>query len=306
MIINNQLFLKPSLLLNDFVDHYWFTDIFRNEPYCLSDHYQVHLPMGCVDWYFCYQNSSYETQIGNKKFKTSHSILTGTRSIDKIIILSSFSIPFRGIRIRFKPHGFFRIFRIPADELYNNIYLTDEVLGNEIRGTHYKLEHVSNHYERKEYLDQYLIHKLKNNPIKEFKIERCLEAFKEIHIQSGNIRVPALLKQLNISERSLERDFKMVFGLAPKELCETYRLNNVIRELLTHDQIDWNDLIYNYGYYDQAHFINEFKKTTTVTPDWLIKNKNKEVVVYNGLLIFLTNEPLKEVAKTMIAQNNIF
>jgi AraC-like DNA-binding protein len=223
-------------------------------------------------------------------------MIIGLHETDKIFKAGSFSTPFHGIRVRFYTTGFYKIFRFPVCELHNIVYAVEDVLGNDIKSVLEKIEDAKDNYERKEILDKYFLYKLNKSFCKSLKTELCAEAINTIEHYSGNIRMPALAKQLNNSERHLERDFKTIVGLTPKELCETIRLQHVIRSLAISETIDWHELIFTNGYFDQAHLINDFKKASSVTPEWFIKNKNKKFLITNSLLIFLTNDLIREAA----------
>ena len=61
---------------------------------------------------------------------------------------------------------------------------------------------------------------------------------------------------------------KNVTGIHPYEYVQIVRAESAIARLFYADVlgIDVQDIIYETGYYDQAHFIREIKKTTGYTP----------------------------------------
>jgi AraC-like DNA-binding protein len=294
MLISNQLFLKPSPLLQDVIDNYWFSDNLSTDHTCRSNHSQVQIPILGIDWYFSYHNTINFWSINDQSVGAKNSLLIGPREIYKVLHMFDFSIPFRGLRVRFKPMGFGKIFHISASELSNSLHSMDEVLGNNIKNLQDRLENAQTHLERKKILDQHFIKKmiLKNN--KPSRDARFKEAYSRIRNQRGNLRITELLRQLNFSERTLERDFRNFLGLTPKDVCKIFRISNLIRSILAKDSVNWTDLAYENGYFDQAHLINEFKQATTVTPEWFHEHKFHEILVVNGLLIFLTTEMIRE------------
>ncbi|AOP32480.1 hypothetical protein A0128_00445 [Leptospira tipperaryensis] len=80
----------------------------------------------------------------------------------------------------------------------------------------------------------------------------------------GKVSISSLCKELGISQSKMERDFKTYIGLSPKEYSDLIRF----RKSLSIKEYSKNltDLAYVSGYYDQAHFIREFKKRTGKTP----------------------------------------
>lgn len=77
--------------------------------------------------------------------------------------------------------------------------------------------------------------------------------------KSGNISVNDLSDSVAVSRRTLERKFMQHIGMSPKTIAELIRY-----QLLWQDCIGNNfcisDEIDKFGYYDQAHMYNDFKK----------------------------------------------
>ncbi len=68
-----------------------------------------------------------------------------------------------------------------------------------------------------------------------------------------------------VSERKLERYFKLNIGLSPKSFSRIIRFSNIFK-LIQEDNIDWADIAYLSGFYDQSHFIKNFKEFTGEHP----------------------------------------
>jgi len=95
-----------------------------------------------------------------------------------------------------------------------------------------------------------------------------------------------LVIETKISERKLQRDFKTALGLSPKEYCKIVRFKNLLNDVNNQKKVNWLDLVCKFGYYDQAHLINEFKSATGISPDVFLKHRNKSIFnIYNHLVI---------------------
>ena len=308
MSSTTQLYLKPLPQLSDIIDHYWFVEVNEDNQHYKTTNSQIHLPTGCVDWYFNYNDSYCDYWFENQYFRIgcNNSIFVGIRNIDKVLRSSMNKVPFKGMRVRFTLPGFYKLFAIPTKELYNDVFSSDDILGGEIKILQEKIDVSKNHDERKVFLDQYFTYRLNKSSDKSAKISNTIKAISTIKSYNGNIRLPSLLKHYCISERSFERDIKLVAGITPKELCQTYRVQNVIRELNLSQNVDWHQLVINNGYYDQAHLINEFKKVTSICPSSFVKNKNKEFTVAISFLVFLTDDNIKELVNKAIINYKSF
>jgi methylphosphotriester-DNA--protein-cysteine methyltransferase len=98
-------------------------------------------------------------------------------------------------------------------------------------------------------------------------------AVRLIHQSVGTIRIADLAVQLSISQSPLEKRFRKAVGASPKKFASLVRLRRVLetstieREVLT--------IGYDAGYYDQAHFIHDFKAFTGQTPEQFFRNKEQ-------------------------------
>lgn len=82
---------------------------------------------------------------------------------------------------------------------------------------------------------------------------------------NGLLTVQELCDEFGISERTLERQFKLHVGLSPKRYCRIIRHAYVFR--VVQDQRDnWAQVAYQAGFYDQTHFIKNFQEFTGEGP----------------------------------------
>jgi len=78
--------------------------------------------------------------------------------------------------------------------------------------------------------------------------------------------IQQLVDHVGINERRLQRLFDKYVGVSPKMLIRTKRFQTAIKSMMTGVPIDWADLALRLGYFDQSHFINDFKKITGRSP----------------------------------------
>ncbi len=85
--------------------------------------------------------------------------------------------------------------------------------------------------------------------------------------------IKSLAHQLKISERYLETQFKKYVGLSPKTYSLIIRFKRMEQQLQTKSSVSWEQLDFAHEYYDQNHFIKDFKRFTGHTPsDYLMNN----------------------------------
>jgi AraC-like DNA-binding protein len=94
-----------------------------------------------------------------------------------------------------------------------------------------------------------------------------VQAVQYIVLHEGLLTIESLLQNLSVTERTLERKFKLHIGITPKRFSDIVRLNisaKRMQQLKTGRSL--TAIAYESGYFDQAHFIKEFKKYTGITP----------------------------------------
>jgi AraC-like DNA-binding protein len=98
---------------------------------------------------------------------------------------------------------------------------------------------------------------------------RILRALDRIYLERGCVPIEDLASDECMSVRHLNRLFRSGVGLNPKMLSRVVRFQNALRRM-TDQPHDWlGDIALDGGYYDQSHFLNEFKLLYGKTPSFL-------------------------------------
>jgi len=106
--------------------------------------------------------------------------------------------------------------------------------------------------------------------------------YENIIKRSVSIPLAELLQESPVNNRSLRRYFKKRVGLSPKTLSRIVRVNYVWNEIKSQNSIDFQRLIFDGGYFDQAHFINDFKLITGESPSHFFKRDLQIVKMISG------------------------
>ncbi|WP_443947059.1 DUF6597 domain-containing transcriptional factor [Pedobacter sp. AW1-32] len=86
-----------------------------------------------------------------------------------------------------------------------------------------------------------------------------------IFASNGSVSVRELCNAGGKNERQLQRLFKRYVGLSPKYYARIIRFNYIF-ELIKKGEMSWAAIVYRSGYYDQSHFIRDFKCFTGEDP----------------------------------------
>jgi AraC-like DNA-binding protein len=87
---------------------------------------------------------------------------------------------------------------------------------------------------------------------------------------AGSIKVSEIAVKIGISERQLQRKFRMHVGLTVKEFARIRRLRKSLIQLILEDA-NFHDVLFDSGYYDQPHFNRDFSIVAGTNPTKFMK-----------------------------------
>jgi AraC-like DNA-binding protein len=114
------------------------------------------------------------------------------------------------------------------------------------------------------YFDRFFLERIKtkNRPLQ--------SAICAIHSTNGQISIEELSKRNFTTARQLERSFKKLIGLSPKEYANIIRFQHALKLIKNPSQNQsLLEIAFECGYYDHAHLTNEFKRKTGLPPSKL-------------------------------------
>jgi AraC-like DNA-binding protein len=99
-------------------------------------------------------------------------------------------------------------------------------------------------------------------------IVSCITADREI------TKVDTVVSRLGVGKRQMQRLFSLYVGVSPKWVIKRYRMHEAVERLAEGGAVDWPQLALDLGYFDQAHFIKEFKSMVGRSPLEYTKSLN--------------------------------
>jgi len=172
------------------------------------------------------------------------------------------------VLVFFKENGAGTFFKYPLHELFReSISLDHIILRSELLIVEEQICEAKTDLEKIKVVEQFLISR-KKIAVTDAMV---LAALTLIHKSKGNIRIKELMKQLHISQSPLEKRFRSQVGATPKKFASIVRFKHTVQHYNPKNSL--TDLGYEGGYYDQAHFIKEFKNFTGDTPESFFARK---------------------------------
>ncbi|NQY25381.1 MAG: helix-turn-helix transcriptional regulator [Campylobacteraceae bacterium] len=163
--------------------------------------------------------------------------------------------------IRFNPAGAFCFFKNDYSNLYqNNILIKENSLYKRLAKEDKSIEEVFN---------SYLLSLFKEDS----KIKSFVFMLKKIEEDKGIIEIEELSSLLNISRRSIDRLFKKYLGISANIYLRIIKIKYSREELRNVSFDTLTNVGYNNGYFDQSHFIREFKTFMQKSPKQYVKEK---------------------------------
>lgn len=248
--------ITPSGILSKFIKNYIIVEIESSNAFLPKE--RVY-PIGNATMVFHYGNPSKFQQKNSCEFVEPNLVICGQQT-------SYYDLSLAGrtgmILIVFKPHGLKSFFSFPAVELLNENLSLGDILNNEAAELEDRLFNARNNQERIILLEDFLTKSLIYN--NEF--ERVEHSLKMINNFHGQIKVKEVASEVCLGIKQFERSFSKYVGVTPKKYASIVRLKNVIEVKRKHKCLSMSQLAYESGYYDQAHFIHDFKNLTGLTP----------------------------------------
>jgi hypothetical protein len=219
------------------------------------------VPDGCIEMIFILGKDV-------KRYTSEDEFIIQPRAMVLGQITKSFFIQPTGyvntFAVRFYPYGFATFAATSIKNLANKETPINLLFGD---GPASQLEHkiisAANTKQRIEIVEKFFLDKLKDTTT----IDGIVKATVDSIIQTeGSESINSILKNDLSKRRQLERKFFNQVGLSPKQLGKVIRLQTALKMLLHQEYESLTKIAYDSKYYDQAHFIKDFKEFTGANP----------------------------------------
>ncbi len=231
----------PAEELAFFVEHYWIIDWdLRGQP----PFTQEILPYPCV----------------NLVFEKDYTRIFG---VDSGKFARRLEEKGRVFGVKFRPGAFYPFLKSPVSQLTDSSMRLGEVFGMDYRPVERGIIAENDQEAQITFAETFLREFL---PKPDKNIMLVNEVIECITHDRTVTKVENLVSSLGLSKRSLQRLFNQYVGGSPKWVIQRYRLHDATEHLAAGAVEDWSQLALELGYFDQAHFIKDFKTVVGKTP----------------------------------------
>lgn len=165
--------------------------------------------------------------------------------------------------IKFRPGAFYPFYRAPVAALTDRVIELGAVFG--AAGAEYERRVLgcASVGEMIGCAEQFLRARL---PQPDHHVALINSVVEQIAADRSLTRVAEIAERVGVSQRTLQRLFVQYVGVSPKWVIQRYRLIEAADQLAHDADVDLPGLAQALGYFDQAHFINDFRDTVGKTP----------------------------------------
>ncbi|MFT3823980.1 MAG: AraC family transcriptional regulator [Chitinophagaceae bacterium] len=259
---------QPHPLLKTYIEKIW---VFNSNIPIPGDDMKLIVPTGRIKLMIPFRSVSTAHLNGVTHFTKAQAItLVGLTDVPAVVN-SAANDPSGTIGIEFNPDGAYRFFRLNYNDLKNQMLSLTDLFGGLGRQLEEQVSNAATSDDKILLLQQFLINKFSINS-EDAVFDFCI---RKIRATKGRVSVKELEKQTGYSSRWLNMKFIERTGVSPKNLSAIVRFQEVYRAIISGNSAAFNaGLFYDY-YYDQSHFIRDFKRFTGMPPQRLTKMVNE-------------------------------
>jgi len=248
----------PSPALSPYVECYWART--ANPLGATGQDTHRVVPDGCIDIVVEFDARTLEASGQIVAGHSDRASLVGAMS-RPLIVNAGPEICFVGVR--FKPGKAIQFLGVNAGDLTDQSIALGEIWRRDGVGLESRLSEQRGIGGRLGLLHQALLEKLKHKKDDDPYIEALVGL---ILRRRGAVSIEALTKYAGISRQHIARKFDRHVGISPKLFCRVIRFQDLMTTIKRARRIDWATTALEFGYYDQAHMISDFKEFSGVTP----------------------------------------
>jgi AraC-like DNA-binding protein len=218
-------------------------------------------------------SGKHQYAINDTQFDLPPVAVTGIRKSSKSIQLSQGT---ETLLVRFKAAGAGSFFKNPIHEFYESGLSLDDIYSSNTVDTFFQqIASAEGDQKRIETLEMFLNSRLTRPH--DLLVETAVA---QMHLTQGKLKIKQLCVNLNVSIDAFEKRFRKTAGASPKRFCSIVRMRHAI-DMMSGQTYRLPDLIHQLGYFDQTHFIKDFRLFTGLTPSVYLKSlydKRKNIV----------------------------
>jgi AraC-like DNA-binding protein len=177
------------------------------------------------------------------------------------------------IGAHFKPGGAAPFLGLPSDELSDQVVELDRIWGDGAWEWRERLLAERGPQQKLVLLEQLLLHRLERSAQDSRRRKTASWALARLGRESSVERIGEVANELGVSHKHFIEQFRREVGLTPKLFCRIRRFQEVLFRIQARQAVAWADVACSCGYFDQAHFVNDFVAFSGVNPSTYMRQR---------------------------------
>jgi AraC-like DNA-binding protein len=175
----------------------------------------------------------------------------------------------RVFSVKFKPGAFYPFVKMPVSTFTDTTISLSDAFGGESNALEEAIFACENEEEMTKIAETFL---RERHPERDEYVAKINQIVDYIIAHPELTRVDELVGSFDLNKRTLQRLFNQYVGVSPKWVIKRYRLHEVAERLANGEDVDWASMALDLEYFDQAHFIKDFKAIVGKTPAEYARN----------------------------------
>lgn len=244
--------VEPRGLARQAIECYWTVNDEDTVPAK-----QKIIPDGFTEIIFHF-GDSYRINLGGRWQRQAKSLLAGQ-------IKGNFYLENTGatdiIGVKLKPAAVAQLFGVNMKLFTDRVVELKQAVGGKMKEVESIIRKSDDTDERLKFINDFFTDSCRNYP-NDHPVDKALDM---IVAKKGMISVSDICKELSMGDRYIQQLFQKYVGLSPKFFARIIRFSYIF-QLIKENNPDWAGVVYEAGYYDQSHFIRNFKAFTGEDP----------------------------------------
>ncbi len=242
-------------LLKGYIEKMW---IFESSGRIPVDDLKLVVPNGNIKLTVAFRNGIVAAMNG-KSFSSEEQSISLTGFVDVPVILNVDADIVTGtLCAEFSPQGAYRFFRLSLNDIKNQIYPFKDILGTVAKQLEERISNIESIEGKVNLLQQFLLKQFllhEEDSIFEYCVAKIIAS-------KGKMTIKELEKKTGYSSRWLNIKFIDKLGISPKNLSTVIRFKQYYNAVANNDELSFMKNDFYEFYYDQSHFMKEFKRFT--------------------------------------------
>jgi AraC-like DNA-binding protein len=259
--------IEPHFLLKNYIEKMW---LFKSSGKMPVEDMKLVVPNANLKLTVSYQNGIVAA-VNGKTFLSNEHDITLTGLIDVPVTLDvEEDVATETIGIEFNPLGAYRFFHFNLYEIHNQIYPIGDLAGKAGKRLTEQINETATTEQKIAVLQQFLLQQLtqqNEDPIFDYCVQKIISS-------KGKMAIKELEKKTGYSSRWLNMKFNDKIGVSPKNLSAIIRFKQYFQAFISGDEKSFFRNDFYELYYDQSHFIKDFKRFTGLAPTRFEKQIN--------------------------------